>query len=176
VEKRIVEMVAKGNSLAAQRNQEIIDQSTHLAGAAIQQKLAEEKLQRSEAYLAQAQKLTHTGSWAWDPRTEEVLYCSEEMFRIFGLIPGESSPSRENFRQRIHPEDRDWVTKRFEESLRERVDTFGEYRILLPDGTVRHINASGHPVLDEDGELIEFVANLEKSQKAPSDQFYNPQA
>src|SRR6202048_3579350 len=140
-----------------QRDQEVIDQITHLAGAAIQQKLAEEKLQRSEAYLAQAQKLTHTGSWAWDPRTEEVLYCSEEMFRIFGLIPGESSPSRENFRQRIHPEDRDWVTKRFEESLRERIDTFGEYRILLPDGTVGHINASGHPVLDEDGELIEFV-------------------
>jgi PAS domain S-box-containing protein len=79
------------------------------------------------------------------------------MFRVFGLDPRESLPSRDNFRQRIHPEDRDWVTKRFEESLRERVDTFGEYRILLPDGTVRHINASGHPVLDEHGELVEFV-------------------
>src|SRR5882762_5292456 len=87
-------------------------------------------LQRDEAYLAQAQKLTHTGSWAWDPRTEKVLYCSE---------------------------DRDWVKKRFEESLRERVDTFAEYRALLPDGTVRHISASGHPVLNADGELIEFI-------------------
>jgi PAS domain S-box-containing protein len=114
-------------------------------------------LQRGEAYLAQAQKLTRTGSWAWDPRTEKVLYCSEEMFRIFGLDPRESLPSRENFRQQIHPEDRDWVKKRFEKSLRERVDTFAEYRVLLPDGTVRHINASGHPVLNEDGELIEFV-------------------
>src|SRR5712672_1345822 len=114
-------------------------------------------LQRDEAYLAQAQKLTHTGSWAWDPRTEKVLYCSEEMFRIFGLDPRESLPSRDNFRQQIHPEDRDWVKKRFEESLRERVDTFAEYRVLLPDGTVRHVNASGHPVLNEDGELIEFV-------------------
>ena len=140
-----------------QRDQEIIDLITHLAGVTIQQKLAEQNLQRSEAYLAQAQKLTHTGSWAWDPRTEEVLYCSEEMFRIFGLDPRESLPSRDNFRQQIHPEDRDWVTKRFEESLRERVDTFGEYRVLLADGTVRHISASGHPVLDEDGELIEFV-------------------
>src|SRR6478752_7495402 len=116
-----------------------------------------DNLERSEAYLAQAQKLTHTGSWAWDPRTEKVLYCSEEMFRIFGLDPRESLPSRDNFRQQIHPEDRDWVKKRFEESLRERVDTFAEYRVLLPDGTVRHINASGHPVLNEDGELIEFV-------------------
>src|SRR5258706_1812133 len=122
-----------------------------------ERKRAEEALMRSEAYLAEAQKLTHTGSWAWDPRTEKVLYCSEEMFRIFGLDPRESSPSRDNFRRQIHPEDRDWVKKRFEESLRERVDTFAEYRILLPDGTVRHINASGHPVLNEDGELIEFV-------------------
>src|SRR5438477_1286812 len=122
-----------------------------------ERKRAEQALMRSEAYLAQAQKLTHTGSWAWDPRTEKVLYCSEEMFRIFGLDPRESSPSRDNFRQQIHPEDRDWVKKRFEESLRERVDTFAEYRVLLPDGTVRHINASGHPVLNEDGELIEFV-------------------
>src|SRR5260221_5817842 len=122
-----------------------------------ERKRAEQALMRSEAYLAQAQKLTHTGSWAWDPRTEKVLYCSEEMFRIFGLDPRESSPSRDNFRQQIHPEDRDWVKKRFEEALRERVDTFAEYRVLLPDGTVRHINASGHPVLNEDSELIEFV-------------------
>jgi len=143
-----------------QRNQEIIDRITHFAGAAIQQKLAQENLQRSEAYLAQAEKLTHTGSWAWDPRTDKVLYCSEEMYRIFGLDPRKSLPTRENFRQQIHPEDRDWVRKRLERSLRERVDAFAEYRVLLPDGTVRHINASGHPVLDEDGELIEFVGTV----------------
>jgi PAS domain S-box-containing protein len=140
-----------------QRDQEIIDLITYLAGVTIQQKLAEEKLQRTEAYLAQAQKLTHTGSWIWDPRTETVLYCSGEMLRIFGLDPLERLPSFDSFRQRIHPEDRDWATKRFEESLRERVDTFSEYRILLPDGTVRHISASGHPVLNKGGELIEFV-------------------
>jgi len=122
-----------------------------------ERKRAEQALMRSEAYLAQALKLTHTGSWVWDPRTEKVLYCSEEMFRIFGLDPRESLPSRDNFRQQIHPEDRDWVKKRFEESLRERVDTFAEYRVLLPDGTTRHINASGHPVLNGNGELIEFI-------------------
>ncbi len=71
-------------------DQEIVDLITHLAGVTIQQKRAEEKQRRSEAYLAQAQKLTHTGSWVWDPRTEAVLYCSEDMFRIFGLDPRES--------------------------------------------------------------------------------------
>lgn len=143
-----------------QPDQELLDMVATIGsqiGQFIERKRAEEALMRSKDYLAEAQKLTHTGSWAWDPRTEKVLYCSEEMFRIFGLDPRESSPSRENFRQQIHPEDRDWVKKRFEESLRERVDTFAEYRVLLPDGTVRHINASGHPVLDEDGELIEFI-------------------
>jgi PAS domain S-box-containing protein len=141
----------------ARRDQEIIDQITHLAGVAIQQKAAQEKLQRSEAYLAEAQKLTHTGGWVWDARSQKVLYCSEEMFRIYGLDPRESSLTRENFRQRIHPEDRDWVEKRFEKVLREKKDGVAEYRVRLPDGTVRYINASGHPVLDEDGELIEFV-------------------
>src|SRR4030081_2011277 len=67
-----------------QRDQEVIDQITHLAGAAIQQKLAEDKLQRSETYLAEAQKLTHTGGWVWDARTHKVLYCSKEMYRIYG--------------------------------------------------------------------------------------------
>jgi PAS domain S-box-containing protein len=140
-----------------QRDQAIIDQITHLAGIAIQQKLAQEKLQRSEAYLAEAEKLTHTGSWAWDPRTQKALYCSQEMFRIFGLDPRESLPARDNFLQRIHPEDRDWVARRWKKSLRERVDTLDEFRVLMPDGTVRHINSSSHPVLDEDGEFIELV-------------------
>jgi len=59
---------------------------------AIQQKLAQETLQRSEAYLAESQKLTHTGSWVWDACSQKVLYCSEEMVRIFGLDQQESLP------------------------------------------------------------------------------------
>jgi PAS domain S-box-containing protein len=139
------------------RDQEMIDQITNLAGVAIQHKLAQEKLQRSEAYLAETEKLTHTGSWAWNVRTQKVLYCSDEMFRIFGLDPLESLPTRKNFRQRIHPEDRDRADKGFEKLLREKVDSFDEYRVLLPDGTVKHINSSGHAVFDEDGELIEII-------------------
>jgi PAS domain S-box-containing protein len=141
-----------------QHDRQIIDQITHLAGVAIQHKLAQEKLQRSKAYLAEAEKLTHTGSWAWDVRTQRVLYCSEEMFRIFGLDPLESLPTRKNLRQRVHPGDRDRIDERFNRSVRERVDSFDEYRLLLPDGTVKHVISSGHPILDQDGELIEYVA------------------
>ena len=130
---------------------------TESTGIAIQKKVALERLQRSEGYLAQSQKLTHTGTWAWDPRTQTALHCSEEMFRIFGLDSRESLPTRDNLMQQIHPEDRDWVAKRWKNPPRERVDTFDEFRVLMPDGTVRHINFSGHPVLDEDGEFIEFL-------------------
>ncbi|HMJ25046.1 MAG TPA: PAS domain S-box protein, partial [Pyrinomonadaceae bacterium] len=122
-----------------------------------ERKRAEQALMRSEAYLAETQKLTHTGSWAWDARSQKVLYCSEEMFRIFGLDPREHLPTRKNFRQRVHPEDRTRVDERFARVVNERVDSFDEYRVVLPDGTVKHVNSSGHPVLDGNGELIEFI-------------------
>jgi PAS domain S-box-containing protein len=114
-------------------------------------------LQRSEGYLSETQKLTHTGSWAWDARSQRVLYCSEEMFRIYGLDPQKDLPTRKNFRQRVHPEDRDRTDKRFARVVSEKVDSFDEYRVLLPDGTVKHVISSGHPVLDGNGEFIAFI-------------------
>ena len=114
-------------------------------------------LQRSEGYLAETQKLTHTGSWAWDARSQRVLYCSEEMFRIYGLDPQVDLPTRKNFRQRVHPEDRNRTDARFARVVNEKVDSFDEYRVLLPDGTVKHVISSGHPVLDGNGELIAFI-------------------
>ena len=113
-----------------------------------ERKRAEQALMRSEAYLAETQKLTHTGSWAWDARSQKVLYCSEEMFRIYGLDPQQDLPTRKNFRQRVHPEDRNRVDERFARVVNEKVDSFDEYRVVLPDGTVKHVNSSGHPVLD----------------------------
>ncbi len=122
-----------------------------------ERKCAEQALVRSEAYLTETQKLTHTGSWAWDARNQKVVYCSEEMFRIYGLDPQKDLPTRKNFRQRVHPEDRSRVDERFARVVNEKVDSFDEYRVLLPDGTVKHINSSGHPVLDGNGEFIEFI-------------------
>jgi PAS domain S-box-containing protein len=114
-------------------------------------------LQRNESYLVETQKLTHTGSWAWDARSQRVLYCSEEMFRIYGLDPQVDLPTRKNFRQRVHPEDRNRTDARFARVVNEKVDSFDEYRVLLPDGTVKHVISSGHPVLDGNGEFIAFI-------------------
>ena len=70
---------------------------------------AENRLRRSEAYLAEAQRLTKTGSWAYDPATEKALYWSDEMFRIHGLDPRQGPPTSKTFLEHVHPDDRDGV-------------------------------------------------------------------
>jgi PAS domain S-box-containing protein len=114
-------------------------------------------LQRSESYLAETQNLTHTGTWAWDARSQKVLFCSEEMFRIYGLDPQVDLPIRRNFRQRVHPEDRSRVDERQARVFNEKVGSFDEFRIVLPDGTAKHVSSLWHPVLDGNGELVELI-------------------
>ena len=141
----------------SQRDQEIIEQITHLAGVAIERKLTYDQLQRSETYLSEAQSLTHTGSWAMDSSISEVLYWSEEDFRIWGFDPQQGPPTREMVLQRIHPEDRDTVLECLERILRDGREYAVEYRIVLPDGTVRHIHGVGHRVSDASGKPVELV-------------------
>ena len=122
-------------------------------------KQAEQALRQSEAYLAEAQRLSHTGSWGWNAATGEYDYWSEETLRIYGFDPRERLATGEELFQRIHPDDRDRWRKNFEKSLREKLDTSEEYRIVLPDGTVKHIHAIRHPVLNEAGDLVRFVGS-----------------
>jgi PAS domain S-box-containing protein len=122
-----------------------------------ERKRAEEALRRSEAYLAEGQRLSHAGSWAWNPLSEQCFYWSEEMFRIFEIDPQQGLPTSEIFWARIHPEDRESMRELMGKSALEKTEYVHDHRILLPDGTVKHIHAIGHPVLDEAGELVEFI-------------------
>jgi hypothetical protein len=118
---------------------------------------AEQGLRQSEAYLAESQRLTHTGSWALDLASDKYVYVSEEDFRLWGFDPQEGLPSREAVFRRIHPEDRDKMRASFEKSLREKVDSSDEYRIVLPDGTVKHVHTIRHPVLNGAGDVVKLV-------------------
>jgi PAS domain S-box-containing protein len=118
---------------------------------------AEQALQQSEAYLAEAQRLTHTGSWAWDSATAKYAYWSAEMFPIFGFDPQEGLPTKEKVLERIYPEDRDRINESFEMALRKKIDTSGEYRIVLPEGMVRHVYVIRHPVLNAAGDVVKLV-------------------
>jgi PAS domain S-box-containing protein len=122
-----------------------------------ERKRAEEALRRSEAYLAEGQRQSHTGSWAWSPVTLQALYWSEEMFRIYGLNPRDGVPTTEAFWQRIHPEDLAGARELLMTAARRSMDYEHEHRIVLSDGTVKHIHAIGHPVLDENGQVAEYV-------------------
>jgi PAS domain S-box-containing protein len=120
----------------------------------------EKKLRRSEAYLAEAQRLAKTGSWAYDPAAEKCIYWSDEMRRIFGLdFQTSNLPDREEFLRLVHPEDRDRFNERIEKSRREKSDFVQDYRVVLTDGTVKHIHGIGHPLLDETGNIIEYVGS-----------------
>ncbi len=120
-------------------------------------KRAEEALRRSETYLAEAQRLSHTGSWARDITTGQQTHSSEEHSRLFGFDPQRDRPSSDEFRQRIHPEDRGRVAEIVEKAARERMDYEVDYRVVLPDGTMKCIHAVGHPVFSASGDLVQFV-------------------
>src|SRR6266851_1137560 len=138
---------------------------TFLATAAIitqlisrMQQLTQE-LRRREAYLAEAQRLTHTGSWAWRVTGRDALHLSEEWYRIYGFDPEEGIPAWEERLQRIHPEDRAKWQGAIERAIGEKSDYEVEFRILLPDGTVKYIHTVGHSVLNASGDLVQFVGS-----------------
>ena len=119
-------------------------------------KKAEDRLRRSEAYLAKAQRLSHTGSAVYTET--EIPYWSDEASRIFGFDPLQGIPSREAVWQRIHPDDLDRVNESIERAVREKRSFGNEFRIIHPDGTIRHVEAINDPVFSASGELLEIVA------------------
>jgi PAS domain S-box-containing protein len=121
--------------------------------------LQEEKLQRSEAYLAEAQRLTHTGSWAWRVAGRDALHLSEEWYRIYGFAPEDGPPAFEQLLQRTHPEDRAKWKGAIDRAIDRKSDYEVEVRILLPDATTKYIHTVGHPVLNASGDLVQFVGS-----------------
>ena len=141
------------------RDQDIIGQITHLAGVAIQHKQAEDALQRSESYLAEAQRLTHTGSWVWRVAGKEALHLSDEWYRIYEFDPKSGMPDREQRLERIHPEDRARYVATIDRAVAENSDYDIELRLLVPGGTVKYVQSVGHPVLDASGNVLQFVGS-----------------
>jgi PAS domain S-box-containing protein len=117
---------------------------------------AEEALRKSEALLHEAQRLARTGSWSWDVLSGKVVN-SPESARIYGIQPNEDSAAPELYFQRIHPDHRERVREVFQTCVVEKTDYQADYPIVLLDGTVKYIHATGHPILNKSGDLIEFV-------------------
>jgi PAS domain S-box-containing protein len=117
------------------------------------------KLQSSEAYLAEAQRLTHMASWAWEVADRNALHLSDEWYRIYGFDPGKGMPPGDELLQRVHPEDRGEWQETIERAIAQNSEYEVEFRILLPDGKLKWVRTVGHPVLSPAGELVQFVGS-----------------
>jgi signal transduction histidine kinase len=129
----------------------------------VERKRAQEALRRSEAFLAEAQGLSHTGSFGWDVSSGEI-HWSQETFRIFELEPT-TKPSIEVVVQRTHPEDRDLVRQVIETTSRERKGFDFEHRLMMPGGSVKFLRVVAHPSA-KSSELIGAVTDITESKRA----------
>ena len=118
-------------------------------------------LRRSEAYLAEAQRLNRTGSWAVKPPANKSHYWSDEMFRIYGFDPQHGIPDWQSSMERVHPDDRDRIRQAVRQVLEGHVTVHreGEHRLVLPDGTAKYVHIILHPVFDHAGHVIEYVGS-----------------
>ena len=118
------------------------------------------ELERSEAYLAEGQKLTHAGSVAFAVPTWEVTHSSAEHTRLYGFDPAQGVPTVEDFSARIHPEDRSIPGDALDKGVRERRSVEAEFRVVVPDAGERRLLATAQPVFDASGRITEFVSTV----------------
>ncbi|WP_027584298.1 PAS domain S-box protein [Bradyrhizobium sp. Ai1a-2] len=119
-------------------------------------KQAEQQLRRSEAYLAEAQHLSHTGSCSWDVRRRDFVYRSAEIYRLFGFDP-EEAVSVEAIQSRIPADDLQRLGEAVRQAIQEKRGFEFDFRILLPDGAIRRIHSVAHAVIGSDGDVSELI-------------------
>jgi PAS domain S-box-containing protein len=118
----------------------------------------ERNLRRSEAYLAEAQRLSHTSSWAWDMIRGDFTHTSAELYRLFGFDPDDPAATTPAIQARVVAEDFRALSEMLRRAVREmtmRLDF--NFRIALPDGTIKHVHSVADAVLDRTGRIAEFV-------------------
>lgn len=123
-------------------------------------KEAEEIIRNKSAQLAEAQQMAHIGSWEWDIKTDKIEW-SDELYRIFGLTPGDFDTTFENYTALIHPEDRDKVHQTVQQALKDTCPYDIVHRINKPDGSVRFISGKGKVISDSDGTPVRMAGTAQ---------------
>jgi len=133
-----------------------------------EQELLTRELRREQAYLAEAQSLTHIGSWATNFYTKQMFHLSDETFRLHGFDPRNGPIPLERFFETIHPEDRAGVTATLEQAIHTRTDyDIREFRVCHPDGTLRFLRTIGHhDPSSEMGHYVGITMDITERKKA----------
>jgi PAS domain S-box-containing protein len=120
-------------------------------------KQAEDALLQSQAHLANAQRIAHLGYWDWDVRADKI-YWSDEVFRMFGVLPHSFEANYDAFLKGVHPEDRERVDHGVQEALLGKAAYEGvQFKVVRADGEVRYIYAQGEVTRDESGQAIRMT-------------------
>jgi len=123
---------------------------------AVDNALRDEEQRTGELFLEEGQRLSHTGSWMWNLVTGELKWSREHFF-ILGADPEHDKPSTPLFWSRVHPDDREWLEKSIDQAVRDKHEFEHEFRLVLPDGALKHVSGIGRPVLDNAGNLTAFI-------------------
>jgi PAS domain-containing protein len=121
-----------------------------------ERKRAEDALRASEASLLEAQRLTRTCSWRHEVLSDKVTVSPEGLL-MYGIEPEDHASSADFYFRRMHPKDRPEVEQAYAAALLRKTDFEADFRIVLPDGTIKNTRSIGHPMLDERGDVVEFV-------------------
>jgi PAS domain S-box-containing protein len=113
---------------------------------------------RVEEALSQAQRLSRTGNWIYNATTMQYLYWSDGSYRIWGFDPLQGLPSRQSVWERIHPEDRDRVWGAVQEAVHQKRDFTAEFRLLLPDGTIKWVEGTSYHAFSPRGTPAEVIS------------------
>jgi len=127
---------------------------------AVEKRETDEGLRKSEASLAEAQRIAHLGNWDWDIEENELLW-SDEIYRIFGLAPQEFGATYEAFLNSVHPEDREFVKKSVDEALYEEKPYSIDHRVVLPDGSERIVHEQAEVFFDETSRAIRMIGTVQ---------------
>ena len=139
-----------------ERTTELTATNEELRREITERQRAEEDRRRGETYLAMAQRMARMGVWSWKLSSGD-MFGSEEFYRIFGIDPDKAKLTREVFLQRIHPEDLPRYESEIKAAVAERKNWELDYRIVLPDASIKYVHAIGKPVFDKSGDILEFV-------------------
>ena len=143
----------------------IMEQISHVASVAIERTQVEERLRRSEAYLAEAQKLSLTGSFGWRVATGEIVW-SDETYRIMGF-DRTVKPTLDLALKRVHPQDADMTRQTLDSATRAGTNLDFEHRLLMPGGTVKHVHVVARPVNEPGGlEFLGAIMDVSRREKA----------
>jgi signal transduction histidine kinase len=148
--------------------QDVIAQVTYIAGVAIERAQSEAALKRSEAFLADAQRLSSSGSFSWQVATGEITW-SGQLYRMFGFEPG-MTVTLDMIGSRIHPEELPLFIGMIDRARHTAADFEYEHRLVMPDHSVKHLHLVAHATRDPDGQLEYIGAVQDITQRRLSEQ------